>query len=42
MQSDLYIGQEKPESTIIKKKKAIFEDVITTINNGFVALNNLP
>ena len=35
MQADLYIGQEKPESTIAKKKKAIFEEVFTTINACF-------
>ena len=35
MQSDLYIGQEKQDSTIIKKKKAIFEEVITTVSDRF-------
>ena len=35
MQADLYIGQEKPESTIAKKKKEIFEKVVTTINVCF-------
>jgi hypothetical protein len=42
MQADLYLGQEKPESTIAKKKKAIFEDVVTTVNDCFDSLNNLP
>jgi hypothetical protein len=32
IQADLYTGQEKPESAIAKKKKAIFEKVVTTIN----------
>ena len=35
MQADLYTGQEKPESTIVKKKKALFEEVIATINACF-------
>ena len=35
MQADLYIGQEKQESTIAKKKKEIFEKVVTTVNAGF-------
>ena len=35
MQADLYTGQEKPESTIAKKKKAIFEEVVTTVNACF-------
>ena len=35
MQADLYIGQEKQESTIAKKKKEIFEKVITTVNGCF-------
>jgi hypothetical protein len=40
MQSDLCIGQEKPESTIVKKKKALFEKVITTVSDRFNGLNN--
>ena len=35
MQADLYIGQEKQESTIAKKKKEIFEKVVTTVNLCF-------
>ena len=35
MQVDLYIGQEKPESTIVKKKKAIFGEVVATISACF-------
>lgn len=35
MQADLYIGQEIQESTIAKKKKEIFEKVVTTINACF-------
>ena len=35
MQADLYIGQEKQDSTIAKKKKEIFEKVVTTINVCF-------
>ena len=35
MQADLYLGQEKQESTIAKKKKEIFEKVVTTVNAGF-------
>ena len=35
MQADLYIGQEKPESTIAKKKQEIFEKVVTTVNVCF-------
>ncbi len=38
MQADLYIGQEKPESTIVKKKKAIFEEVFATVNACFDGL----
>jgi len=35
MQADLYIGQENQESTIAKKKKAIFEEVVATVNACF-------
>jgi hypothetical protein len=35
MQADLCIGQEKQESTIAKKKKEIFEKVVTTVNVCF-------
>lgn len=35
MQAEIYNGQEKQESTIAKKKKEIFEEVITTVNGCF-------
>lgn len=35
MQADLYIGQESQESAIVKKKKAIFEEVLAAINACF-------
>jgi len=35
MQADLYIGQENPDSTIAKKRRAIFEEVVATINACF-------
>ncbi|MEI8209932.1 MAG: hypothetical protein WCG16_12050 [Methylococcales bacterium] len=35
MQADLYLEQEKQESTITKKKQEIFEKVVTTINVSF-------
>ena len=35
MQAELYKGQEKQESTIAKKKKEIFEKVVTTVNVCF-------
>ena len=35
LQADLYTGQEKQESTIAKKKKKLFEQVVTTVNGGF-------
>ena len=35
MQSDLYIGQEKQESIIVKKKKEIFEKVVATVSACF-------
>ena len=38
MQADLYLGQEKQESTTAKKKKAIFEKVVTTISARFDGL----
>ena len=36
MQADLYVGQETPESAIAKKKKAIFEEVVATVNACFI------
>jgi hypothetical protein len=38
MQADLYIGQEKPESSIVKKKKAIFDEVFATVSACFDGL----
>lgn len=38
MQADLYLGQEKQESTTAKKKKEIFEEVVTTISARFDGL----
>jgi hypothetical protein len=35
MQAELYIEKEKLESTIEKKKKEIFEKVVTTVNACF-------
>ena len=35
MQADLYLGQEKQDSTIAKKRKVIFEKVVTTVNVCF-------
>ena len=35
MQAELYQGQEKQQSTMAKKKKDIFEQVVTTINDCF-------
>ncbi len=35
IQAELYKGQEKQESTITKKKKEIFDKVITTVNGSF-------
>ncbi|WP_374090993.1 hypothetical protein [Methylomicrobium lacus] len=35
MQADLCIGQESQTSAIVKKKKAIFEEVVATINACF-------
>ncbi len=36
MQADLYVGQETPESAIVKKKTAIFEEVVATVNACFI------
>lgn len=38
MQADLYIGQENQEPTIAKKKKEIFENVVTTVSVCFDGL----
>ncbi|MEQ1639128.1 MAG: hypothetical protein ABL903_20905 [Methylococcales bacterium] len=38
MQAELYKGQEKQESPIAKKKKEIFEKVVTTVNVCFDGL----
>jgi hypothetical protein len=35
MQADLHIGQEKPESTLAKKKKELFEQVVATVSACF-------
>ena len=35
LQADLYTGQDKQSSTIAKKKKEIFEQVVTTVNACF-------
>ena len=35
MQAELYTGQEKQQSTTAKKRKAIFEKVVATVNAGF-------
>lgn len=35
MQAELYQGQEKQESTAAKERKAIFENVVATVNAGF-------
>ena len=35
MQADLYTGQENPESPLIIKKKAVFEEVVAIINACF-------
>ncbi|MEQ1545983.1 hypothetical protein [Methyloglobulus sp.] len=39
MQADLCLGREKPESTIAKKKKEIFEKVVTTVTICFDVLD---
>jgi hypothetical protein len=38
LQADLYIGQENQESTIAKKKKTIFEEVVAIVNACFDVL----
>ena len=38
MQSDLCIGQEKPDSALAKKKRVLFEEVIATVSAGFDGL----
>lgn len=38
MQADLCLGQEKPESAIAKKKRELFEKVVTIINARFDGL----
>lgn len=38
IQADLYIGQENKASAIAKKKKEIFEKVVTTVNVCFDGL----
>lgn len=38
MQSDLCLGQEKPESAAAKKKRELFEEVIATVSAGFDGL----
>ena len=35
MQAELHQGEEKPESATVKKKKAIFEKVVATVNACF-------
>lgn len=35
MQAELCKGQEKQESITAKKRKAIFEKVVATVNAGF-------
>ena len=35
LQPELYQGQDKPDSTTAKKKKALFEKVVATVNAGF-------
>lgn len=38
MQADLYVGQENQESTLAKKKKALFEQIVSTIHACFQGL----
>jgi hypothetical protein len=40
MQADLYKGQAKQASTIVKKKKEIFEKVVAIVNDSFTG--NFP
>jgi len=35
MQAELYQGQDKPESPTAKKRKAVFEQVVATVNASF-------
>jgi hypothetical protein len=35
LQPELYQGQDKPDSTTAKKKKAIFKKVVATVHAGF-------
>ncbi len=35
MQAELYQGQDKPESPTAKKRKAVFEQVVATVNAAF-------
>jgi hypothetical protein len=35
MQAELYQGQDKPESPRAKKRKAVFEQVVATVNASF-------
>ncbi len=35
MQAELYQEQDKPESPVAKKRKALFEQVVATVNAAF-------
>jgi len=35
LQAELYQGQDKPESPTAKKRKAVFEQVVATVNASF-------
>jgi hypothetical protein len=35
MQAELYQGQDKPESATANKRKAVFEQVVATVNAAF-------
>jgi hypothetical protein len=35
MQAELYQGHDKPESPVAKKRKAVFEQVVATVNAAF-------
>ena len=35
MHAELYQGQDRPESPTAKKRKAVFEQVVATVNAGF-------